>query len=986
MASAAVATRSAYTESFAVKGRSQLSVRTGLAWLRLSIIAVTPHRPREPLPLASIQVSHLPEGTVTFLFTDVEGSTRLWEDAPEVMMDALRLHDEAIDAAVEAHGGVSVKPRGEGDSRFVVFRSAKEAVHAVAEIQRRLTRVEWPTPRPIRVRASLHSGPAQLELGDYYGSTVNRAARLRAIAHGGQTLISGATHDLVQDHIADDLAVTDMGWHRLKDLTRPEHVFQLDVKGISGEFPPLKSLDAVPNNLPEQVTELIGREAEIEQMEELLRDNRLVTVLAPGGTGKTHLSIQAAANLTADYPDGVYFIALADISSSEDIVQTVAETVGVALSSSEDPRTQLLEYLAPRTLLLIFDNFEHVAEGAEIVAAILEAAPSIDVIATSRSRLQLSGEATLLLEGLDTGRVPIDEAPTGSGAQLFIDSARRIQPNISFGEEDLASLGEILRLTDGMPLGILLASAWVDMLSIPDIAAEISKNIDFLESTVVDMPDRHRSVRAVFEYSWDLLSATEQRTFAALSIFRGGFTREAAGAVAGASLRDLAGLARKSLLRADPETGRYSVHELLRQFAERELTSDTERHSEVLHLHAAYYTDMARKAFESFHSPDQGRMMETLEPDLDNVRLAWRHHIEVNDSARLCQMVGAIWCAYELRGWYHAGLALLNPALQHFQGREETSDRLDIFRARALAVHAAFSGVLGHFDTADTNSESALSVAHGVDDPESFLLASHLRAQTLLYLNRTTEIPPILNEVIAFAEGPAGDSWEIGRYWAAGLKNIEAFALIVTGDTDNARRLLDESRERLEPLGDLFYMAWNYGHRARLAIREGRFDDAVDLFSRSADRARRLGSLRTLHVALFGLGDATLTAGDPIGAQRAFVESLSVAERTGMVPEMLATIVRIAETIAANGEEREAVQMLAMVEAEPDSVGQFFTQSESIKAAATNAMGELESTFDEAEVAELVTSGAQRNYRTVVKQLAETLNSSLGLNDRKSWN
>lgn len=891
-------------------------------------------------------------------------------------MDALRLHDEAIDAAIEAHEGVSVKPRGEGDSRFVVFRSAKQAVHAVAEIQRLLTRVEWPTPRPVRVRASLHSGPAELELGDYYGSTVNRAARLRAIAHGGQVLLSGATHDLVQDHLADNLAVTDMGWHRLKDLTRPEHVFQLDVDGLSGEFPPLKSLDAVPNNLPEQVTELIGREAEIAQMEELLRDNRLVTVLAPGGTGKTHLSIQAAANLTADYPDGVYFIALADISSSDEIVQTVAEAVGVALSSSEDPRSQLLEYLAPRTLLLIFDNFEHVAEGAEIVSAILEAAPSIDMIATSRSRLQLSGESILLLEGLDTGFGASNEAPTGSGVQLFLNSARRIQPNITLGDQDLASLGEILRLTDGMPLGILLASAWVDMLSIPEIAAEISKNVDFLESTAVDIPDRHRSVRAVFQYSWDLLSTTEQKTFAALSIFRGGFTRDAAEAVTGASLRDLAGLARKSLLRADPETGRYSVHELLRQFAERELASNAERHSEVLYLHAGYYTEIARNAFESYHSPDQGRMMETLEPDLDNVRLAWRHHIEANDHERLSQMVGAIWCAHELRGWYHAGLALLNPALQRFQGREEVTGPLAVFRASALAAHAAFSGVLGHLDTADTNSENALLIARGSNDPGSFLLASHLRAQTLLYLGRIPEVPAILREAVAFAEGPAGDSWETGRHWAAGLKNMEAFALIVTGEIEDARKLLDESRAQLEPLGDLFWMSWNCGHRARLAMREGRFDDAVELFSQAADRAGRLGSLRTLQVALFGLGDARLAAGDPTGAQRAFVESLTVAERTGMVPEMLATIVRIAEAIAANGDKREAVQMLAMVEAEPDSVGQFFTQSESINAAAANAMAELESSFDEAEFSELVKSGAQRNYRTIVKQLAGSPDSS----------
>lgn len=893
-------------------------------------------------------------------------------------MSALRLHDEAIDAAVERHGGVSVKPRGEGDSRFIVFGSAKEAVHGAAEMQLRLAEVDWPTPRPLRVRASLHTGPAQLELGDYYGSAVNRAARLRAIAHGGQTVMSGATHDLVQDHLADSLAVTDKGWHRLKDLTRPEHVFQLEVDGLNGNFPPLKSLDAVPNNLPEQVTELIGRDSEIAQMEELLRrGNRLVTVLAPGGAGKTHLAIQAAANLTTDYPDGVYFIALADISSSDDIVQTVAETVGVALSSREDPRTQLLEYLTPRTQLLIFDNFEHVTDGAGIVSAILEAAPRIDVIATSRSRLQLSGEAVLLLEGLDTEWATSDDAPTASGVQLFLESARRIQPDIIVGEEDLDSLAEILRLTDGMPLAILLASAWVDVLSIPDIAGEISKNLDFLESAVVDMPDRHRSVRAVFQYSWDLLSPAERRTFAALSIFRGGFTRDAAEKVADASLRDLAGLARKSLLRADPETGRYSVHELLRQFAERELASDAQRHSEVLHLHADYYANMAGKAFDSFHSPHQSEMMETLEPDLDNLRLAWRHDVEANDPSRLVRMVGGIWWAHELRGWYHAGLGLLNPALQGLHG-DETEDLLS-FRVRALAVHAAFSGVLGQHDTADTNSEEALSIARGSEDPVDHLIASHLRAQTLLYLGRIPEIPPIIEEAVSFVEGPVGDDWQTGRFWAAGLKTLQAFALLATGDLEGAGRLLDESRERLEPLGELFYMSWNYGHRARLAIREGRFDDAVDMFDKSSERARKLGSLRTLQVALFGLGDARLGAGDPGGARRAFIESVVVAERTGMVPEMLATIVRIAQSLAANGQKDEAVQLLAMVEAEPESQGQFFTQSESINKAATHALAELEPTLDDAEFADLVTRGAQRNYRTVVKQLASALDNSAGV-------
>jgi len=367
--------------------------------------------------------------------------------------------------------------------------------------------------------------------------------------------------------------------------------------------------------------------------------------------------------------------------------------------------------------------------------------------------------------------------------------------------------------------------------------------------------------------------------------------------------------------------------------------------------------------------------MEILEPDLDNVRLAWRHYIDVNDPARLCQMVGALWWAHELRGWYHAGLALLNLALEKVPADDESRESL-AFRADALAVHAAFAGVLGHHDIADAESEEALSMARVTGDPESLLLASHLRAQTLLYLGRIPEIPPIVEQAIALAEGPAGSDWETGRFWAAGLKTLEAFALLATGDVEHARRLLDESRERLEPSGELFYMSWNFGHRARLAMREDRPDDAVELFSQSADRARRLGSLRTLQVALFGLGDARLATGDPVGAGRAFVESLSAAERTGMVPEMLATIVRIARAMAANGETGEAVELLAMIEAEPDSAGQLFTEGESVKATACAALAGLEPAFDDAEFAELRTTGAQLRYRSVVKQFVETVSST----------
>ena len=594
----------------------------------------------------------LPDGVVTFLFTDVEGSTRLWEEAPDSMMAALRQHDRAIEDAATDHNGVPVRPRGEGDSRFVVFSGASDAVAAAAEMQRLLAALDWATPRPLRVRASLHTGDADLQLGDYYGSAVNRAARLRGVAHGGQTLISGSTWELVQDHLPEGISIVDMGKHRLKDLTRPEHVYQLNIEGLDNTFPPLVSLDAVPNNLPVQLTDFIGRQSELAETERLLGETRLLTILAPGGAGKTRLAIQAAADVTSDNPDGVFFVDLAPIGSPSAIVQAVAESLGLGLSSNEDPQAQLLTYLANKRLLLVFDNFEHLGDGAPIVSEILRAAPHVTVVATSRATLRVTGETVLALEGLESVWEAEEEALQTSGVGLFIDAAQRARPGFALKPEDLDPLAGILRLTDGMPLGIILAAAWVAMLSIGEIAAEIAKNLDFLEADVGDAPDRHRSVRAVFDYTWELLSPEERSIFAALSVFRGGFTREAAEAVTGASLRDLAALANKSLVTADPETGRYTVHELLRQYAEVELEKDQQRSRQVLEAHVAYYSSLADGAFPLLGGSGDLLM---LEQDIDNIRLAWRHALAFGAAVEARKMIGALWMVYEIRGLVPVG-------------------------------------------------------------------------------------------------------------------------------------------------------------------------------------------------------------------------------------------------------------------------------------------------------------------------------------------
>ena len=913
----------------------------------------------------------LPDGVVTFVFTDVEGSTRLWEEAPDSMMEAIRQHDRAIEEAVEAHNGIPVRPRGEGDSRFVVFGSAPDAVRGSAEMQRRLATVDWVTPTPLRVRASVHTGDADLHLGDYYGSAVNRAARLRAIAHGGQTVVSGSTWDLVQDQLPDDVAFVDMGEHRLKDLTRPEHVYQLNVDGLDTEFPPLVSLDAFANNLPQQLTDLIGRQAELAETRRLLDETRLLTILAPGGTGKSRLAVQAAADLITEYPDGVFFIALADISSSGDIVQTVAESIGVALSSADDPQTQLLTYLKSRRLLLVFDNFEHVQDGAAIVSEILKGAPGVTVLATSRSKLDLTGETVFALAGLEAGWDNPAEALQTTGVQLFMDAAKRSQPGMSLEEADLEPLSEILRLTGGMPLGILLAAAWVDMLSVSDIAAEIAKNLDFLETTTSDVPDRHRSVRAVFDYSWRLLDPQEQAVFTALSVFRGGFTREAAEAVAGASLRDLANLASKSLVTPNPDTGRYTIHELLRQYAQTELEQDPERHNAKLDAHANYYSELTGDAFERMPESEP-LVFAAIEGDIENVRLGWRHNLATNNVAGVRRMMLGLYFLYEVRGWYPAGVELFAEAIDALDEQSEDEETA-IARVNALAFRHGFSATLGRLEVDVDDVATAIDSVRDFVDPESHLFMLVPQAVGLLYLGRRQELASVMDEVIALGEGPASRDWSEGPFWAAGTKNVRAFIALTGGDVDLAVRLLEESRALLEPLDELFFMTWNLGHRARVAIMEERIEDAIELFSRSAERARQLGFQRGLQVSLAALGDANLAIGDLVAAEAALIESLDAAERTSMVPEMLGTLTKVARVFAATGRRRQAVELLATVLAEPASDRQLFTESAPINAAASAALEELEQEMDPGDYEQAVAAGSSRSYAIAIKELIDTI-------------
>jgi predicted ATPase/class 3 adenylate cyclase len=907
-------------------------------------------------------MSSPPAGVVTFLLTDIEGSTRLWEDFPDSMLEAIQQHDTVIDEVVERCNGVSVKPRGEGDSRFLVFDSASEALAAALGIQSGLAETAWATPRPITVRASLHTGMAERQLGDYYGSTVNRAARLRGIAHGGQTVMSASTWELVRDDLPDDAVVEDMGEHTLRDLTRPEHVFQVYPAELVADFPPLNSLSGIPNNLPVQLTDFVGRHSELEEAKRLLEQSRLLTILAPGGAGKTRLAVQLAADATGDYPNGVFFIGLADITLPDSIVQAIADGIGLALSTDEDERVQLLTYLGNKAQLLVFDNCEHLLDGMGIVNEILTRAPNVTVLATSRARLGIRGETTLTLGGLATTWESSEQALSTDGVRLFIDGAQRTDPSFALGVDDLDAMEQILQLTGGMPLAILLASSWVDILPIREIAAEIQRSLDFLETEADGVPDRQRSVRAVFEYSWQLLSDEEKDNFSALSVFRGGFTRDAAAQVAGMSLRSLSSLAAKTLVTPSPDKERYSVHELLRQYAQAELERDQTRFEQVQDSHAAYFADLADAAFRLVAQSDEPGLVALFEADLENTRTAFRHLVDDRDAAGLRKMLPSMYVVYEIRCWYLTGLGMIEGALDALPS-SPADPAVALTRHLALAVRSWFLALLGR----PAMDEVAAATTHLRQSADLIALWVALQCQALncAYLDQLDAMIEVTDEIISL-----GETME-DRFYGVGGHNWRSRAAMYRGDYATANGLLTEALALFEERDEYYFMIWNLGLQAAMATLQGRPEEALPLTTRQVERAKRLGYRRGLAVALHSLGQAKLAVGDNEGAERAFVEAVVVCDQIGMVVDMIGLIANVARVRGQMGRTIEAVELLATVRAEPLSTQRGIMDNVAVAELVPDWLDELRDEMEPSAFSDAEDRGEARPYDVAAKELIE---------------
>jgi predicted ATPase/class 3 adenylate cyclase len=651
--------------------------------------------------------------TLAFLFTDLEGSTRLWERYPEAMKGALRRHDAILQAAVEAPGGRVVKSTGDGT--MAVFSSAVDGAAACLAAQRALSAEQWPETGPLKVRMGLHCGLAERRVDDFFGPTVNRTARLMAAGHGGQVLFSAAAAALAAEHLPDHAGFRDLGEHRLKDLGRPEHVYQLVHPDLPVDFPPLVTVTAVTASLPARAAAFIGRHAELDAIANCLENPsmRLVTLLGPGGTGKTALAIRAAENAAAHFADGVVFVDLASIRDTPGVLTAIARAVGVSDSGKRPLFETLTAHLHERRTLLILDNFEQVTVAAGIVADLLAQCPRVTALVTSREALHVRAEHVRPVSPLDlppAGPRPptATQVEAHEAAQLFVDRARAIRPDFRLTDENAAAVADICRRLDGLPLAIELAAARLALLTPEALLAHLQNRLKLLRSGPRDLPVRQQTLRAAIDWSYEMLRPGEQRVFELLSVFADAAIADAetvSSAIAvfgdGDDILDhLASLTEKSLVRRIETPGgepRLAMLETIREYAADRLAQNADFEAAARLAHATRYATFAEDTHARLNGAFREAALAEMAAEIGNLQIAWRYWVAAADLSQLDRLVESLLILNDARGWY-ADTAGLTTDLLSILAKEGSSPHragqeiaLRVSLARALMATKGFT-------------------------------------------------------------------------------------------------------------------------------------------------------------------------------------------------------------------------------------------------------------------------------------------------------
>ncbi|HEY6326648.1 MAG TPA: tetratricopeptide repeat protein [Candidatus Cybelea sp.] len=806
-------------------------------------------------------------GTLTFLFTDIEGSTQRWGQDRDAMAAALSRHDALMRQAIAAHGGDIFKTVG--DAFYAVFPTAPGSVAAAVDAQRSLAAEDFSAIGGVFVRMALHTGTPQEREGDYFGPTVNRVARLLAIGHGEQVLISGATAELLQGEMPPQTSLRDLGAHRLKDLARAEHVYQLVAAGLREAFPPLRSADALPNNLPLQITSFVGRDDDVREIKSLLQNDRLVTLVGAGGAGKTRCAIQAGAEVLDAFADGVWLVELAGISDPSLVASAIAQALSVRDSGNQPLLDTLLANLKPRRLLLILDNCEHVIDEARNVAgAILRACPDVRILATSRESLNTAGEHVFRLPSLAVP--PADRTITAEAARpygavaLFADRAAASDSRFELTDANAPFVAEISRRLDGIPLAIELAAARVKVLSPQQLLQKLDERFRVLTGGDRSALPRHQTMRALIDWSYDLLSEQERALFRKLAIFAGGFTLETAGAVCGdealdeiAVLEMLTSLVDKSLVHAEPSGSvtRYRLLESTRQYA-REKLAENREDGAVGRAHAAAFLDLADRLEKAYDTTADDEWFVQVEPEIEN----WRAALEWTLTARHDALLGQRLAAALTRGWAFLLASEGRRWIDAAQASIDEATPQDVI-AQLELCEAQLDGVLGLHKASYAAAARALERYRALGDPRGIARAQRHVGRGLLLEGRAAEGEALLREALAAfrAEGSdtlAGASLEnlaivrMSRGDVAGARAYSAEALAIfrasgaerlaasvaanlaeaefsAGNTEAALQLANEALAGVARAGYTYRVAFLMCNIAAYLIALGRYEEAL---------------------------------------------------------------------------------------------------------------------------------------------------------------
>jgi predicted ATPase/class 3 adenylate cyclase len=772
----------------------------------------------------------LPTGTVTFLFSDIEGSTRLLDRLGDGYREVLEAHQRLLRGAFSRAGGVEVST--EGDSFFVVFPSPSRAVAAAIEGQRALARHGWPAGAEVRVRIGIHTGEGVLGGDNYVGTDVNRASRIAAAGHGGQVLVSEATRALVDPALPEGVALLDLGEHRLKDLPRPERLYQAVVPDLPADFPPPRSREVERPTLPRQLTTFVGRERERQEVKEALARGRLLTLTGPGGTGKTRLAIQVAFEIMETFEDGVVFVPLAPISDPALVVPTIVRELGLPEDPGRMPIEALIDHLSRKHLLLVLDNFEQVVDAAPQVGELLTATEAVSVLATSREPLGLAGERVYPVPPLSMPDVrhlpPLASLSQFGAVALFIERARAVKPDFEVTGANAPAIAEVTARLDGLPLAIELAAARAKILSPEAMLKRLESRLSLAAAGPRDLPERQQTLRDAIAWSYDLLDGEERRLFARISVFVGGFSLESAEVVCNArgelgldTLDGLASLVNKSLARrVDVEGGdlRFLMLETIREYAAERLEEMSES-AEVSGRHAGHFLEVAGRIAPQLFGPRQPELLDELEREHDNFRAAIDRSADRGDPRTPLQISSSLWRFWQMRGHLREG----RERLEHLLGLPGAEDDLPVL-ADALEALGGIRYWMGEMWDARESYERCLAIRREIGDVRG--IAEALYNSGFTYSARLSGERRIEEGVVRLEEAlglfrELGDDGGMARVlWGLGNLRYE------NEDYPEAERLFREALAIHERLGDPFGMAWDRFELGVTLQRQRRYEEA----------------------------------------------------------------------------------------------------------------------------------------------------------------